>query len=104
MVRADPSRNRPQGMSRSTATGDQLTIRGKRSRNEEERGANFLQREVSYGSFERTVKLPDGVKPEEITASYRNGVLELTAPVGRGHQDPEGSDSGREQIPELLAC
>jgi HSP20 family protein len=64
-----------------TATGDQLTIRGRRTRNEEEKGRNFTHREVSYGSFERTLKLPEGVKPEELKASYRNGVLELTAPI-----------------------
>jgi HSP20 family protein len=80
MVRADLPGIDPKDVE-ITATGDQLTIRGKRARNEEERGRNFIQREVSYGSFERSVKLPEGVKPEEITASYRNGVLELTAPM-----------------------
>jgi HSP20 family protein len=80
MVRADLPGIDPKDVE-ITATGDQLTIRGKRARTEEEKSRNFIQREVSYGSFERTVKLPEGVKPEEITASYRNGVLELSAPI-----------------------
>ena len=61
-----------------TATGDQLTIRGKRERTSERKGGDFIHREVSYGSFERTIKLPEGVKSEDIKASYSNGVLELS--------------------------
>ena len=64
-----------------TATGDQLTIRGKREQQREEKGRDFLHREIAYGSFERTVKLPGGVNPDQIKASYRNGVLELTVPL-----------------------
>ena len=64
-----------------TATGDQLTIRGRREQQREEKGRDFIHREVAYGSFERFVKLPGGVNPEQIKASYRNGVLELTVPM-----------------------
>jgi len=64
-----------------TATGDQLTIRGKREQRQEEKGRDFIHREVSYGSFERVIKLPGGVNPEAIKASYNNGVLELTIPL-----------------------
>jgi HSP20 family protein len=64
-----------------TATGDQLTIRGKRQQQREERGRDFIHREVAYGNFERVVKLPGGVKPDQIKASYNNGVLELTVPL-----------------------
>jgi len=64
-----------------TATGDQLTIRGKREQRHEEKGRDFLHREVAYGTFERVVKLPGGVNPDEIKASYNSGVLELTVPL-----------------------
>ncbi len=64
-----------------TATGNQLTIRGKREQHREEKVRDFIHREVAYGSFERTVKLPGGVNPDEIKASYNNGVLELTVPL-----------------------
>jgi HSP20 family protein len=64
-----------------TATGDQLTIRGKREQQREERGRDFIHREVTYGAFERVVKLPGGVNPDQIKASYNNGVLELTVPL-----------------------
>jgi HSP20 family protein len=64
-----------------TASGDQLTIRGKREQQREEKGRDFVHREVAYGSFERVVKLPGGVNPDEIKASYTNGVLELSVPL-----------------------
>jgi HSP20 family protein len=64
-----------------TVTGDMLTLRGKREQRHEAGNGNFIHREVSYGSFERSLKLPAGVKADEIKAAYRNGVLELTIPV-----------------------
>jgi HSP20 family protein len=61
--------------------GDTLTLRGAREAREEQKGRNFTHREVTYGSFERSLTLPKGVKAEDIKASYQNGVLELTAPI-----------------------
>ncbi|HKD69329.1 MAG TPA: Hsp20/alpha crystallin family protein [Candidatus Binataceae bacterium] len=64
-----------------TVTGDSLTIKGSREEEREEKERNFVFKEVNYGSFQRTVKLPQGVKAEDFKASYKNGVLELTAPA-----------------------
>lgn len=64
-----------------TVSGDTLTLRGKRERTREEKEHNYLYREVSYGGFERTMSLPAGVKAEDVKASYKNGVLELTIAV-----------------------
>ena len=64
-----------------TVTGDQSTIRGTREQRVDEQSRSFIHREFSYGSFERTIRLPGGVKPEDVKASYRDGVLELTMPV-----------------------
>ncbi|MBV8774345.1 MAG: Hsp20/alpha crystallin family protein [Deltaproteobacteria bacterium] len=86
-----------------TASGDQLMIRGRREQRREEKGHDFIHREVAYGSFERVVKLPSGVDPDQIKASYNNGVLELTAPLPEQSQTrrvpiqsggSEGSSSG----------
>jgi HSP20 family protein len=90
-----------------TVAGDQLTIRGKRERREEQKRGDFIHREVSYGSFERTIKLPEGVKPDDIKASYNNGVLELTAPLPKEAQTrkvpiqvegPSGQSGGATQV------
>jgi HSP20 family protein len=63
--------------------GDTLTLRGTREVREDQKGRNFIHREVSYGSFERSLTLPKGVRAEDIKASYQHGVLELTAPIPR---------------------
>lgn len=67
-----------------TVNGDQLTIRGKRQRTEEDKRGDFYHREISYGNFERTLRLPEGVDTGEIKASLRKGVLELTVPARSG--------------------
>lgn len=64
-----------------TVTGDVLTIKGTREDKREEKERNFVFKEVSYGSFERSITLPAGVKADDIKASYKDGVLELTAPA-----------------------
>jgi HSP20 family protein len=61
--------------------GNTLTITGERTDSRETRDADFLQREITYGSFTRSLVLPEGVDKERLTAEYRNGVLELTAPI-----------------------
>jgi HSP20 family protein len=66
-----------------TVMGDMLTLRGKRQESHEERARNFFQREVRYGSFQRTIRLPEGLHADDIKASYKNGVLELTAELPR---------------------
>jgi HSP20 family protein len=63
------------------AAGKILTSRGKREQRSVDKDRDGFRREIHYASFEHSIELPEGVKPEEITASYRNGVLELTAPM-----------------------
>jgi HSP20 family protein len=42
---------------------------------------DIYRREHEYGSFYRSIPLPDGVKLADITASLANGVLEATVPL-----------------------
>jgi HSP20 family protein len=83
MIRADLPGIDPKDVD-VTVNGSVLTLRGKRERTHEDKGRNYLHREVFYGSFERSLTLPDGVKAEDVKASYKNGVLELTMPVPKG--------------------
>lgn len=62
-------------------TGNVLTVKGERKADVEEKKAGFIFHETSYGSFERTVTLPEGCDINKVHASYRNGVLELTMPA-----------------------
>jgi HSP20 family protein len=61
--------------------GDVLTIKGSREEKRETKKADFLRREIRYGSFERSISLPEGIKAEDLKATYRDGVLELSAPM-----------------------
>jgi HSP20 family protein len=64
-----------------TVSDDHLTIRGERkSKTEEKDGGRFV-REFAYGSFERTLALPDGVDPGRVQARFSNGMLDLTMPA-----------------------
>jgi HSP20 family protein len=54
-----------------------LTISGKRSSEHEESKAGYRRVERSYGSFSRSVTLPDGVDADGIQANFDKGVLEV---------------------------
>ncbi|MBW6468760.1 MAG: Hsp20/alpha crystallin family protein [Coriobacteriia bacterium] len=57
-----------------------LTIKGERKAEEEREGEGWLIRESSYGSFERSMVLPEGVDPGSISAEYNDGILEVHVP------------------------
>jgi len=57
--------------------GDTLTLRGEKKA-EESDGRSHSER--IYGSFSRSVTLPTGVDPDRVTATYRDGVLEIVLP------------------------
>ena len=63
------------------AQGNTLTISGERKVSHSSKDVDFLHEEISYGKFERTFTLPEGVDTDKLTAEYQNGVLEITAPV-----------------------
>ena len=57
-----------------------LTITGERKHKEEVNKDDYYKLESSYGKFQRSFTLPDGVDSENIKASCENGVLEVTIP------------------------
>lgn len=60
---------------------NQLTISGERKQEKEIKDEQYLQCEMSYGHFERTIQLPEGVNAEKVEASFQNGVLDVTLPM-----------------------
>jgi HSP20 family protein len=58
-----------------------LVIKGERKTEKDEKEKDYSYREISYGSFERRVLLPEGVRTEELKAKFNNGLLEITVPV-----------------------
>ncbi|QRM35771.1 Hsp20/alpha crystallin family protein [Microvirga sp. VF16] len=59
---------------------DVLTIRGEKrfERKDDKENYHFMER--SYGSFQRSLRLPYAVESEQIRASFENGVLTVTVP------------------------
>lgn len=64
--------------------GGQLTIKGERKQESKKEGEHMYIEERSYGSFYRTVTLPQDANLDHITADYENGLLIITIP-----KDPE---------------
>lgn len=58
-----------------------LHISAERQEKEEKKDKDGYRSEFRYGSFTRNVLLPQGVKEEDIKASYKDGVLEVRAPL-----------------------
>ncbi len=61
--------------------GNLLTIHGERKFTRNVKEVEFVDQEVAYGKFDRTITLPEGVIVEKLTAEYVNGVLEIRAPM-----------------------
>jgi HSP20 family protein len=57
-----------------------LTISGERQAEERRDGDRWYRYERSYGSFSRTLSLPNGVDPDAIDAKFDRGVLEVRIP------------------------
>ena len=57
-----------------------LAIKGERTLESRSEGTSFSRVERRYGLFHRRFALPDSANPEGITASGRNGVLEIVIP------------------------
>jgi len=60
---------------------DVLSLSGERREQREERGDGFYRSERRYGRFSRAIPLPEGINPDEVEATFDNGVLEVTLPA-----------------------
>jgi HSP20 family protein len=69
-------------------TDGHLAISGERKTEAQEKKENFYRCEREYGSFYRAVPLPEGVKPEDVKATFSDGVLEVSVPLPA---KPEGT-------------
>ncbi len=57
-----------------------LTLAGERKTAHEERKGGYIRIERATGAFQRSLTLPDGVDPEQVAASFSDGVLEVRIP------------------------
>jgi HSP20 family protein len=56
-----------------------LTLKGEKRHSKEEKGENHYVMERSYGSFVRSVRLPDSIDESKVEARYDKGVLTISA-------------------------
>jgi len=57
-----------------------LTIRGEHHMEEQQENDKVYRREVAYGAFARSIRLPDDAEIEGVDAEFRNGVVTITVP------------------------
>ncbi|WP_424138696.1 Hsp20/alpha crystallin family protein [Roseomonas chloroacetimidivorans] len=61
-------------------SGDVLTISGEKNHERDEEAQNYFSSERSFGSFRRSLQLPQSVDREKISADFSKGVLTVTLP------------------------
>jgi HSP20 family protein len=66
-----------------TIDGDVLTISGTRDEDRSVDDGQWIRRERLSGTFQRSIALPPGVDPDEVTAEASNGVIEIHVPRAR---------------------
>jgi HSP20 family protein len=63
-----------------------LTLKGERNYENEVKQENFYRREMSYGKFIRSFKLPVDVDADTIKAEFQNGLLTIEVPKPEQHK------------------
>jgi len=69
-----------------------LTISGERSNEDVDDRDGYFHSERSYGQFQRSLALPEGVTGDSVDATFKDGVLELTIPV------PKQAEASRKRV------
>jgi HSP20 family protein len=81
VVRAELAGVDPERDVQVSITDGALTIRAERRQDSSSEDRRMRRAEIRYGSFSRTLPLPPGAKESDITARYKDGVLEVRAPL-----------------------
>jgi HSP20 family protein len=63
-----------------TVADGELRISGERSEEKEVKEENYYHSERRYGRIFRSVALPDGCSPDGVTATSKDGVVEIVIP------------------------
>ena len=102
VVRAELPGVKPEGVDVTLHNGV-LTIAGERKAEERREGSGYFVRERRYGTFRRSMTLPQGVDDSAISARFDEGVLEVRVSGAAAVQEPrriqieageEGSENG----------
>jgi len=55
-----------------------LNVSAKKEVSKDEKDENYMRKEFSYTSFERSLQLPESIANEKIKAKYDNGILKFS--------------------------
>ncbi|MBX7146343.1 MAG: Hsp20/alpha crystallin family protein [Alphaproteobacteria bacterium] len=69
-----------------TASDGHLTIKGEKKQENKEEHEDCYHQECSYGSFQRTITLPETANLDDTEAQCKNGILTITIPKKLGSQ------------------
>lgn len=61
--------------------GDTMTISGEKTQTQEVNEKDYHRSERTYGSFSRQITLPAGADTDNVSAEFKNGVLQVVVPV-----------------------
>jgi HSP20 family protein len=92
-IRADLPGMKPEDV-KNEVTGNGVTLSGERKQEKEENREGYYFSERSYGTFRRTVPLPEGADIDKAKAEFRDGELQVLIPIAE-------SAGRRRQIPIL---
>jgi len=57
-----------------------LTVEGEKKEEKEIKKGDFVKKEIFYGTFQKSIKLPDNIKENELETNFKNGILTITIP------------------------
>ncbi len=63
-----------------------VTLKGERHEEEAQENERYICRETWSGTFERTIRLPEEIRPDDVTAKLKDGVLTLVLPKAQQKQ------------------
>ncbi len=66
-----------------TMDENSITIKGEKKEEKEEKAKNYYYRERRFGSFVRTLPLPEDVDKDKVEAKFKNGLLTLRLPKSK---------------------
>ncbi|MEN3264593.1 Hsp20/alpha crystallin family protein [Pseudonocardia sp.] len=79
-----------------TVSDGMLRISAERRVEEKTQDKGYLRHELRYGGMTRTLPLPEGVSESDISATYKDGILEIRVPVPeRTETEPKKIDIKR---------
>jgi len=61
-----------------------LFIKGEKEVSKKDKSKNYVMREIGYGSYERSILLPESADIEKATASFKKGMLWIDIPKKSG--------------------